>query len=756
MTIIQNCDIPDHTCFTAEPIRSLDGTDDGGVIGSYVGYVEDNALLNTTFGRVVDTGSGDDLMSGNEGIELSLSYSDKRSVVRQYLSVEPGSHRVGAFFCKSVHLYDDPSYIPSIILAREAYIKPEKRTQTVSFGETVTLNMTLVDGNVTDLRWRRNENIIKSWSGMVNVTIEEVKKADAGIYECYLKNRRNEGKHAIMRLIVRGCSAARWGPDCQNVCPACYNGGVCDDVTGLCVCPPGFNTTDCSFGCGNNRWGRNCSIVCNSRNPGCLGKLACVPDPLGCSCMAGYGGLNCKKGCDEMGKYGSTCSEECHCADGVVCDPSIGCPNGPCEDGYHGKNCQVPDICPDGRYGKLCAYYCHCEDDEPCNRITGSCGERKCKHLWIGNDCQLEAPAGPKDIQAIISQNATNDIQGEIDVRFGIQTGGIIIHYKVQIIDGDGHVIGNTITVGVSPATVTGGFPCESVTPQVAACTSTGCGLFASGPNITMNPAVPESVENITVLESTLVWDRPSTCDILKYHIQANLIEMDHCQQVDRNEYFTVEDAEVNLLILEPYSRYRVTISAETSAGLGPESALEFITPQKVPKHGPKEVNVTAVSATAASFAWSQVECGYRRGLVIGYKFSLQNADGHELFSNVVTSELQCVVDDLKPFTEYAFSVKAFNSKGDGISKVLHITTDESSNIALSVPGYMLVGVGILCVVILVMYPALIFCCRFYNSKKKNKTEHSKVIKLESLCEDSDYEELHTYMSIEDIHNNLQ
>ncbi|XP_033105431.1 protein sidekick-2-like [Anneissia japonica] len=199
------------------------------------------------------------------------------------------------------------------------------------------------------------------------------------------------------------------------------------------------------------------------------------------------------------------------------------------------------------------------------------------------------------------------------------------------------------------------------------------------------NVEVPESVENITVLETTLVWDRPPplTCDILKYHIHAILIEKDQCQQVGRNEYFTVEDAEVNLLILKPHSRYRVTISAETDAGLGPATALEFITPQKVPKRGPKEVNVTAVSATGASFAWSQVECGYRRGLVIGYKFSLQNADGHELFSNVVTTELQCEFDDLKPFTEYVFSVKAFNSKGDGISKELHITTDESNSIIL-------------------------------------------------------------------------
>ncbi|XP_033112052.1 tyrosine-protein kinase receptor Tie-1-like [Anneissia japonica] len=333
-------EIPDHTCFTPNPLRSLTETEKQAWIGSYRGYVNTSSDLDTTFGRVVDTGSGGGLIAGVKGV-VPEHYANKVSAERQHLSLDPGNHKVGAFFCNSTHLDNPSSYIPSIILAKGAYIKPEKQTQTVSFGETVTINMNLINGTVMDLRWRLNGMIMESWSGKVNVTIEDVTKADAGIYECYLNDRRNEVKHAIMRLIVRDCSAARWGPNCQNLCPTCYNGGVCDDVTGLCICPPGFNTTDCSFGCGNNNWGRKCLIVCSTNNPGCRGNLACVPDPLGCSCMAGYGSLNCKQTCDGMGKYGSTCSEECHCANGVTCDASIGCPDGPCADGYSGKNCQA-------------------------------------------------------------------------------------------------------------------------------------------------------------------------------------------------------------------------------------------------------------------------------------------------------------------------------------------------------------------------------------------------------------------------------
>ncbi|XP_033120184.1 phosphatidylinositol phosphatase PTPRQ-like [Anneissia japonica] len=505
-----------------------------------------------------------------------------------------------------------------------------------------------------------------------------------------------------------------------------------------------------------------------------------------------------------------------------------------------------------------------------------------------GRTDEAEPLVGPKDIKAIVSQEATNDTPGEIEISFGsvpcLQKRGVIIHYKVRVIDGDGNVLGNTITVGVSPAIITGGFPCESVTPQVAACTSAGCGGFKNGSNITMNPEapgkvsvdvkglssdskrlfiswsapevvhcpileykieykltyldrcqnqsnefqvkvvnytetqdtllnltpfssydvvvsagvkgmdgntiftrgrtgfnytattdatappdniinhktenarslnftweeipcghrrgsivkynytlkmgssivrqdavmdrtvmirnlipctsyifmvsgrgpegqgpdsdsmeartnveVPESVEHIVDQETTLVWDRPPpmTCDILRYHIHASLIERDQCQQVDISTNFTVEDAEVKLKIWKPYSTYLVNISAETDAGLGPETTHKFVTPEKVPAHGPKEVNVTAVSATGASFAWSEIECGYRRGLIRGYQFSLQNADGQELISNE-TRERQCEFDDLTPFTKYIFSVKGFNSKGDGKNKELHITTDES------------------------------------------------------------------------------
>ncbi len=46
--------------------------------------------------------------------------------------------------------------------------------------------------------------------------------------------------------VVTGCHENKWGkPDCLGYCLICLNGGVCDDVSGVCICPPGFSGTTC-------------------------------------------------------------------------------------------------------------------------------------------------------------------------------------------------------------------------------------------------------------------------------------------------------------------------------------------------------------------------------------------------------------------------------------------------------------------------------------------------------------------------------
>ncbi|KAJ8040460.1 Angiopoietin-1 receptor [Holothuria leucospilota] len=101
-----------------------------------------------------------------------------------------------------------------------------------------------------------------------------------------------------------------WGPpDCEGVCDSCYNGGICDEGTGNCICPPGFMGQHCLTGfdllnlfpctaCGGNRYGHFCEKKCSSSDmpERCGGILFCLVHPFGCRCNTGWKGLNCSTG----------------------------------------------------------------------------------------------------------------------------------------------------------------------------------------------------------------------------------------------------------------------------------------------------------------------------------------------------------------------------------------------------------------------------------------------------------------------------
>ena len=84
----------------------------------------------------------------------------------------------------------------------QARIIPNDFTKTIGIGESVTFNVT---STVNNLRWvHNNGEIITEWNDQTEVTRDNVRLADAGIYECFEDGKRAIGQHAIMRLIVRG------------------------------------------------------------------------------------------------------------------------------------------------------------------------------------------------------------------------------------------------------------------------------------------------------------------------------------------------------------------------------------------------------------------------------------------------------------------------------------------------------------------------------------------------------------------------
>eukprot|EP00057_Strongylocentrotus_purpuratus_P016839 XP_011671313.1 PREDICTED: tyrosine-protein kinase receptor Tie-1-like [Strongylocentrotus purpuratus] len=121
---------------------------------------------------------------------------------------------------------------------------------------------------------------------------------------------------------------------------------MCDADLGECVCPPGFNGTICEHVLGSNWFGQDGSFSCDSsgddHSTGCRGKLFCLPDPFGCTCAAGFMGINCTTECNP-GTYGADCLQECHCSSPNICTKDTGeCIDGTaCQEGWTGVNCQA-------------------------------------------------------------------------------------------------------------------------------------------------------------------------------------------------------------------------------------------------------------------------------------------------------------------------------------------------------------------------------------------------------------------------------
>ncbi|XP_033636799.1 tyrosine-protein kinase receptor Tie-1-like [Asterias rubens] len=271
-----------------------------------------------------------------------------------------GISRIGVYGCQATVTGQSAYNIGTVIMSRTAHFVPNAISQTVNSGEAVRLTVTATTGQQLT-RWRKDSSIpIASSNDRLYYDINGA-STDAGTYEVHEPGVRSAGRQALMRLLVRGCQQDRWGTStsCSGICPVCLNGGVCDDVGGLCICPPGFSGDICEIVLGPNRFGKDGSLYCDSGLlPGttsCEGLLFCLPDPFGCICSAGYKGIDCNTECGD-GTFGANCAQMCHCSDQATCNKTTGrCP-GTCASGYKGINCQ--DDCGAGHGGLNCATSC--------------------------------------------------------------------------------------------------------------------------------------------------------------------------------------------------------------------------------------------------------------------------------------------------------------------------------------------------------------------------------------------------------------
>eukprot|EP00058_Branchiostoma_floridae_P025578 XP_002611068.1 hypothetical protein BRAFLDRAFT_70421 [Branchiostoma floridae] len=247
---------------------------------------------NYEFGVEVDTGSG-------IGFTPQRSSGPVTGGYRVTFVTAAGDARVGVFSCQ-VQTTDGTQTEKAITfkMKREADVWPVAFTVTANSGDYVPLQMVQKSSRTGTLEWRKGGTTgsggsVVTGQNCLTLTIDNAQTADEGFYECYYSGD-SDRKQGIMRLIVRACAANKWGTSCTDDCPMCYNGGVCDDSTGECVCPPGFQGTNCETACPANRIGTNCDKACDGND--CTGKLLCVMDPYGCSCAPGLMGIECNTG----------------------------------------------------------------------------------------------------------------------------------------------------------------------------------------------------------------------------------------------------------------------------------------------------------------------------------------------------------------------------------------------------------------------------------------------------------------------------
>ncbi|XP_039667916.1 receptor-type tyrosine-protein phosphatase S isoform X11 [Perca fluviatilis] len=152
----------------------------------------------------------------------------------------------------------------------------------------------------------------------------------------------------------------------------------------------------------------------------------------------------------------------------------------------------------------------------------------------------------------------------------------------------------------------------------------------------------------------------------------------------DPMEEPTVPATEEQVLLqrLEKWTQYRISVSASTVIGPGPESEpLICRTDEDVPGAPPRRVEVEVLNSTALKVMWRSLTPGKQHGQIRGYQVHYVRVENGEsrglpLIKDVMladaqwetddTAEYEMVIGGLKPDTTYSITVAAYTTKGDG------------------------------------------------------------------------------------------
>ncbi|XP_071953134.1 uncharacterized protein [Antedon mediterranea] len=610
------------------------------------------------------------------------------------INTASGLQMVGAFFANATK--DTRSqHIPFIILPKNADVTPYQRSITVSIGDHVTLRVHTAI-RITELKWKVNNISLLQGNGEDTLTINNVRTSDAGIYECY---KERNGKHAMMRLIVRGCPATKYGMNCDVDCPVCYNGGICDHVTGLCICPAGFKGVDCSEGCGNNDWGRTCGIVCSKRSGAtCSGILLCPPDPVGCSCIAGFHGDTCDQACTGN-NYGAGCSQECHCTS-TDCDNERGCQIGTtCSNGFYGDKCLDHITCADGKFGRFCQYNCHCATSASCDKDTGYCDSGDCEHGWGGNDCQIGPLISPHIAVTATSSSSLTITWQKLDSNSKkIQCN--TFDYEIYCeSDSESRTIAAS---DVTSTTIDRLLPCTLYTCKVRIENNAGFkGPWSNIETVETHANAPNKIDGIDVTTGTnnisLTWNKVENGDCpVMYNVTYQLIQADMCEDVhvDAVEEGPFDTSSYIISNLSAYSKYAIHVTSVSNSAEQLSDIHTVQTEEGVPTGFPTSLQVVSAKSKSISLSWEPPKCGNRKGLITyDYKLFLDKLELKEY--KIGYADTQTTIDGIDTTKMYTFEIEARTSKGIGPKSIIIVTSFKHTS-------WWVVGLLITCIIVVV------------------------------------------------------
>ncbi|XP_041275644.1 receptor-type tyrosine-protein phosphatase delta [Onychostruthus taczanowskii] len=124
---------------------------------------------------------------------------------------------------------------------------------------------------------------------------------------------------------------------------------------------------------------------------------------------------------------------------------------------------------------------------------------------------------------------------------------------------------------------------------------------------------------------------------------------------------------------LEKWTEYRISVTAHTDVGPGPESLAVLIrTDEDVPSGPPRKVEVEAVNSTAVRVSWRSPVPSKQHGQIRGYQVHyvrMENGEpkGQPMLKDIMLVDAQeMLISGLQPETTYSFTVTAYTTKGDG------------------------------------------------------------------------------------------